>query len=106
MVRSMVSEREVWDALKEIIEPEFGVNIVDMGLVYGVDVENDEVKVRMTLLSMGCAGCSIMRLLPEQVEERLRAIDGVKNARVELTFDPPWSPERMSEDARKSLGLL
>ncbi len=102
----MVSEREVWDALKEIIEPEFGVNIVDMGLVYGVDVENDEVKVRMTLLSMGCAGCSIMRLLPEQVEERLRAIDGVKNARVELTFDPPWSPERMSEDARKSLGLL
>ncbi len=102
----MVSEKEIWDALKEIIEPEFGVNIVDMGLVYGVDVENDEVKVRMTLLSLGCAGCSIMRLLPEQVEERLRAIDGVKNARVELTFDPPWSPERMSEDARKSLGLL
>ncbi len=102
----MVSERDVWDALKKIIEPEFGVNIVDMGLVYGVDVENDEVKVRMTLLSMGCAGCSIMRLLPEQVEERLKAIDGVKNARVELTFDPPWIPERMSEDARKSLGLL
>jgi|SRR5438876_7257269 len=100
-----IIEAEVMDALRECYDPEIPVNIVDLGLVYNVDI-NDEtgsVDVKMTLTSMGCpmAGDVIA-----EVETRVCEVENVKACKVEMTFDPPWSPERMTEDAKWELGMI
>ncbi len=98
----MVNEEEVWQALKEVVDPEVGANVVDLGLVYEVRVdEGKRVYVKMTLT---VPGCPLMNVLPAQVEERLSQIEGVEQVRVELTFDPPWSPDRMSKELREAYG--
>ena len=98
----MVNEEEVWQALKEVVDPEVGANVVDLGLVYEVRVdEGKRVYVKMTLT---VPGCPLMNVLPAQVEERVSQIEGVEQVRVELTFDPPWSPDRMSKELREAYG--
>jgi metal-sulfur cluster biosynthetic enzyme len=98
----MVREEEVWEALKEIVDPEVGANIVDLGLVYEVRVDNaKDIYVKMTLT---VPGCPLMNVLPNQVEERLKQIEGVGSVTVQLTFDPPWSPDRMSKELREIYG--
>ena len=95
-------EEEVWEALKEIVDPEVGANIVDLGLVYEVRVDNgNEIYVKMTLT---VPGCPLMNILPAQVEERLSQIEGVEKVTVQLTFDPPWTPDRMSKELREMYG--
>jgi FeS assembly SUF system protein len=93
------------DALRECYDPEIPVNIVDLGLIYGVDIQNEtgEVNITMTLTAMGCpmAGEVI-----SEVEMRVGQVENVKTAKVEMTFDPPWSPDRMTEDARWELGMI
>jgi FeS assembly SUF system protein len=100
-----ISEVEVMDALRECYDPEIPVNIVDLGLIYGLDIQNEtgEVNVTMTLTAMGCpmAGEVI-----SEVEMRVGQVENVKTAKVEMTFDPPWSPERMTEDAKWELGMI
>ena len=99
----MVSEEEVWNALKEVVDPEIGANLVDLGLIYEVRVENGtDVYVKMTLT---VPGCPLMNILPAQVEERLKELENVKNVRVEITFDPPWTPDRMSKELRELYGI-
>ncbi len=95
-------EEEVWEALKEIVDPEVGANIVDLGLIYEVRVDNgNEIYVKMTLT---VPGCPLMNILPAQVEERLSQIEGVEKVTVQLTFDPPWTPDRMSKELREMYG--
>ncbi len=98
----MVKEEDVWNALRDVVDPEIGANLVDLGLIYEVRVDNGkDVYVKMTLT---VPGCPLMNVLPAQVEERLKQLDGVGKITVQLTFDPPWSPDRMSDELRKLYG--
>ncbi|MCF8713708.1 DUF59 domain-containing protein [Joostella atrarenae] len=90
--------------LKTIYDPEIPVDIYELGLIYDVFVNEDyEVKVLMTLTT---PNCPVAETLPVEVEERIKTLDEVKDAEVEITFDPPWSQELMSEEAKLELGLL
>jgi metal-sulfur cluster biosynthetic enzyme len=89
------------EKLKEVIDPEIGANIVDLGLIYGVSVNKNKVKVRMTLTSFGCP---LGNFLINEVENKLKEA-GFKKVDVELTFNPPWTPERMNKELRKKLGI-
>ena len=97
----MVSKEDVIDVLKTIYDPEIPVNIMDLGLIYGIDVDNGTVKIRMTLTA---PGCPMSAFIVDQVKDKVKEIDGVEDVDVELTFDPPWTPERLSEKAKKMLG--
>jgi metal-sulfur cluster biosynthetic enzyme len=97
----MAEKGEVLEALKEIIDPELGVNVVDLGLVYDVDIREGEAFIRMTLTSIGCP---IGTKLAEGVRQGALKVGGLKDAHVEVVFDPPWSTDRISEQARGQLG--
>jgi FeS assembly SUF system protein len=90
--------------LKTIYDPEIPVDIYELGLIYDVMVNEDfDVKILMTLTS---PNCPVAETLPVEVEEKVKSIDEVKDAEVEITFDPPWSQELMSEEAKLELGML
>jgi FeS assembly SUF system protein len=90
--------------LKTIYDPEIPVDIYELGLIYDVMVNTDyEVKVLMTLTS---PNCPVAESLPREVEEKIKSIEHVKDAEVEITFDPPWSKDLMSEEAKLELGML
>src|SRR5690606_21608864 len=90
--------------LKTIYDPEIPVDIYELGLIYDVFVNEDyEVKILMTLTS---PNCPVAETLPVEVEEKVKSIDEVKDAEVEITFDPPWTQDLMSEEAKLELGLL
>jgi len=91
-------------ALKEIFDPEIPVNIYDLGLIYGVDVDaNAGVTVTMTLTT---PHCPVAESMPGEVELRVSAVPGVRDAEVNLVWDPPWDPQKMSDDAKLELGML
>ena len=90
--------------LKTIYDPEIPVDIYELGLIYDVFVnEDNEVKILMTLTS---PNCPVAETLPVEVEEKVKSLDLVKDAEVEITFDPPWKQDLMSEEAKLELGLL
>ena len=90
-------------ALKGVYDPEIPVNIYDLGLVYAVDVDNDgNASIRMTLTA---PNCPVAGSLPLEVERKVRAVPRVKDVKVELTFDPPWTKDLMSDVARLALGM-
>ena len=90
--------------LKSIFDPEIPVDIYELGLIYDVFVnEDNEVKVLMTLTT---PNCPVAETLPQEVEEKIKSIDEVKTAEVEITFDPPWTKDLMSEEAKLELGFL
>ena len=98
-----VYERVI-DALKEIYDPEIPVNIYDLGLIYGVDVHEDgDVLITMTLTT---PHCPVAESMPGEVEMRACAVPGVRDAEVNLVWDPPWGPNLMSDEARLELGML
>ena len=89
---------------KTIFDPEIPVDIYELGLIYDVMVNEDfDVKILMTLTS---PNCPVAETLPVEVEEKVKSIDEIKDAEVEITFDPPWSQELMSEEAKLELGML
>ena len=91
-------------SLKEIFDPEIPVNIYDLGLIYGVDVaDNGHVAVTMTLTT---PHCPVAESMPAEVELRVSAVPGVATADVNLVWDPPWDPQKMSDDAKLELGML
>jgi metal-sulfur cluster biosynthetic enzyme len=98
-----INEEEVWEVLKVVTDPEIGIDVVNLGLVYGVDIEDSTVKVRMTLTSMGCPATGLIEF---QAKEAVGTVDGVDNVEVEFTFDPPWSPDRMTEEGRDMLQAM
>lgn len=90
--------------LKTIYDPEIPVDIYELGLIYDVFVnEDNEVKILMTLTS---PNCPVAESLPVEIEEKVKSLDEVKGAEVEITFDPPWTQDLMSEEAKLELGLL
>ena len=94
----------VIEALREIYDPEIPVNIYDLGLIYGVDVtEEADVAITMTLTT---PHCPVAESMPGEVEMRVMAVPGVRDAEVNLVWDPPWDPAKMSDEARLELGML
>jgi FeS assembly SUF system protein len=97
-------EGDVIEALRTVYDPEIPVNIYELGLVYDVDVDEDgQVQVRMTLTS---PACPVAGTLPGEVEARIRGVEGVTDVSVEVVWDPMWTPEMMSEEARLQLGFF
>lgn len=95
---------KIVQVLKTIYDPEIPVDIYELGLIYDVFVnEERDVKILMTLTS---PNCPVAETLPVEVEEKVKSLDAVKNAMVEITFDPPWTQDLMSEEAKLELGML
>ena len=98
----MVTKEQVYEALQDCYDPEIPVNIVDLGLVYDVEVEDDAVAVKMTLTT---PGCGMGGMIASNAQSLIMEIPGVKDANVDLVWDPPWDPSRISEEARQKLGI-
>lgn len=95
---------QIVTVLKGIYDPEIPVDIYELGLIYDVMVSEDsEVKILMTLTS---PNCPVAETLPKEVEEKVKSIKGIKDVIVEITFDPPWTKDLMSEEAKLELGML
>ena len=98
----MITPEIVFQKLKECCDPEIPVNIVDLGLIYDVAVAEDGVKVKMTMTS---PGCPLHASMAESVKRKLKEIEGVGKAEVEIVWQPPWTPQRMAPELRRRLGL-
>ena len=97
----MPSKDEVTDALTNVIDPELGLDFVELGLIYGIEVDGGSVHVTFTLTS---PGCPIGPQVSEQIDEFVSELEGVEAVESSMVFTPPWTPERMSEDAKFALG--
>ncbi len=98
----MTTVEDVEEALSNVIDPELGLDFVELGLIYGVEVEDSSVHVTFTLTS---PGCPIGPQVSEQIEEFVGDLEGVDQVTSSMTFTPPWTPEKMSEDAKFALGF-
>lgn len=102
-IQAQALEAQVTEVLRTVYDPEIPINIYEMGLIYGIDIEAaGKVRIAMTLTS---PACPVAGSLPIEVESKIKAIDGVTEAVVDIVWDPPWTPERMSEAARLQLNL-
>ena len=97
-----VTKDEVLEALKDVFDPEIPINVVDLGLVYGCEVEEGDVKVKMTLTF---PGCGMGPYIAQQAEWRIAEIDNVEDVEVEMVYEPPWTSDMISEDGKAQLGL-
>ncbi len=103
-ITDMVLEQQIVDALRNVYDPEIPVNIYDLGLIYSINIsDNQSVYIEMTLTT---PGCPVAQTFPGTVECAVKCVDGVEDVHVELVWDPPWTKDRMTEDALLSLGLL
>ena len=98
----MASEEQVLEALREVYDPEIPFNIVDLGLVYGVKIDGDKVDVEMTLTFPGCGMGSY---IANNAQEKILELDGVEEANVEMVFEPAWTPDKISEEVKRELGI-
>ena len=98
----MATREEIVEALHAVEDPELGMDIVDLGLLYDVEVEGSAVKVCYTLTSMGCPAGAMIQ---EDIDRVVSELPGVEQVQSELTFEPPWTPDRMSDDAKFILGI-
>ena len=98
----MITADMVRESLKEVYDPELNYNIVDLGLVYDIDVQDGVVSVRMTLTT---PACPIGPMIEDQIVENVRMLPGTKDAEVHFTFDPPWNPSKMSAEIKAELGF-
>lgn len=100
--RIMVSKDEIVTVLKDCFDPEIPINIWDLGLVYDISIDNENVGIKMTLTA---PGCMMGGMIAEEVKAKVKAVSGVKDAKVELVWDPPWTPDKMSEEAKAQMGI-
>ncbi|HEY5099767.1 MAG TPA: metal-sulfur cluster assembly factor [Gaiellaceae bacterium] len=98
----MPTKEEVLELMRTVEDPELGMDIVDLGLLYEVEVEGPKVKILYSLTSMGCPAGP---LIAGDIERAAREVEGVEEVDLELTFDPPWTPDKMSDDAKFILGF-
>ena len=98
----VVTRDDVLEALKDVYDPEIPVNVVDLGLVYDVDVVENDVSIQMTLTF---AGCGMGPYIAQQAEWRIAELEHVEDVNVEMVYEPPWTPEMITEDGKKQLGL-
>jgi len=98
-----IDKKTIKNKLKQVLDPELGISIVDLGLIYEIKIEKEKVKIVMTLTTIGCP---LFSLIEEEIKNRLKEL-GLKKEEIELelTFDPPWTIERMSNEARAMLGI-
>lgn len=99
----MPTEEEVREKLKECYDPEIPINIVDLGLIYGIDIEDDRVEVTQTLTAVGCP---VADQIKAQVEAKVKELDDVEESHCEIVYDPPWDPEMVSEEGKQALSSL
>lgn len=100
----MITKDDVMDALRQCYDPEIpNINIVDLGLIYDIQVNNDKVEVKMTLTAPGCPMHSYMS---QDAKQKVSNLTGVKDVNVEVVWDPQWNPDMMSEDAKRKLGFM
>lgn len=97
-----ITEQQIFEALKECFDPEIPVNVVDLGLIYEVKIIDAWVGVKMTLTT---PGCGMSGMISQNVRNRVLSVPGVKEADVRIVWEPAWTPERMSPEARKRLGF-
>ncbi len=102
MPEATVTKEDIYEALKSVYDPEIPVNVVDLGLVYDVQVNDSDVYVQMTLTF---PGCGMGPYIGQQAEWAIQELDGVEEVQIEMVFDPPWSPELISDEARAQLGI-
>jgi len=98
----MATREEVLEILRQVEDPELGMDIVDLGLVYEVAVEDSTAKIIYSLTSMGCPAGP---LIAQDIDSTARQVEGIDEVELELTFDPPWTPDKMADDAKFILGF-
>ena len=98
----MPTREEVMEALRQVEDPELGMDIVELGLLYDVEVDGPNVKVIHSLTSMGCPAGPMIQ---QDIDAMARQVPGVEDVEIELTWDPPWTPDKMSDDAKFILGF-
>lgn len=98
----MITKEIVMQKLSEVVDPEIGLNIVEMGLVYSVEINDDSVNIKMTLTA---PGCPLQNTLVSIAKDAVQNIPGVKNVNIQIVWDPPWHPSMMSEEAKRKLGF-
>jgi metal-sulfur cluster biosynthetic enzyme len=99
----MPGQEAVYEILKQVYDPEVGINIVDMGLIYGVEIEGNKIDLIMTLTSPACpAGPHIL----QQIDDKLKEMEGVEDVDIRVVWTPPWSPDMLSEEAKDQLGIF
>lgn len=99
----MVTQEDVVDKLKQCIDPELGVNIVDLGLIYSITIDQSRVSVQMTLTT---PGCPLDSYFVRDITSRLKSHKEISDVLVEFSFDPPWDPQKMSQDSKDLLGFV
>ncbi len=103
-MNNLVIEAEVIEVLRNVFDPEIPVNIYELGLIYEINVDpSGSVVVQMTLTS---PNCPVAQSLPEEVQAKVKSVTGVTDAKVEIVWEPPWDPEKMSDAAKLQLGML
>ncbi|MGZ8919961.1 MAG: metal-sulfur cluster assembly factor [Limisphaerales bacterium] len=102
MISPAFHEESVRNALREVIDPELGCNIVDLGLIYGIQIEGVDVSVLMTLTT---PGCPMHESIARGVAAAIQQLPGVETVDVQLVWDPPWTPEKMTDAGRRALGI-
>jgi metal-sulfur cluster biosynthetic enzyme len=98
----MIRKEKIWQKLKSVLDPELGINVVDLGLIYDIKVENGRIEILMTLTT---PSCPLSSFLQKSMEDKVKEVSGVKEVKIDVTFDPPWNPSKMSKVARAQLGL-
>ena len=98
----VVTAEEVREALKDVYDPEIPINVVDLGLIYDIQVDDGDVHVDMTLTA---PGCPMAMFIAQNAESRVLEVEGVENVNVQMVFDPPWNFEMITEDGKKLLGI-
>ncbi len=98
----MEAKERVLEKLREVMDPELGISIVDLGLIYGVETEGNKATVKMTFTT---PACPMLRHIASSVKAAAEKADGIEEAEVELVWNPPWNPERISAEGKKQLGL-
>jgi len=99
----MVTKKQVEKVLATIPDPEIGVSLWDLGLIYGIEVKKDTVTITMTLTTVGCP---LFDLIEAPIKQEIGKLKGVKTVKVDLTFEPPWNTDRMSDSAKAQLGFI
>lgn len=99
----MVSQKQVYDKLKKVLDPELHINIVDLGLIYDVKTQGRDVDILMTLTF---PGCPLGGVIHKEINEKLKNLPGVGKINIQITFDPPWDFSKVSEEAKEQLGVI
>lgn len=98
----MTKEEKIWQRLKDVLDPELGINIVDLGLIYDIKVKDGRVEILMTLTT---PFCPLSAYFQQSLEDSIKGVFGVKEVKINLTFDPPWDVSKISKQAHLKLGL-